>query len=218
MRILVLGATGGTGRAVVAAALAAGHAVTAVARDGARLGALVPGTAGLERVAGDATDRALMARIAPGHDAFVIALGEYPHPLVFLPGPQRRRSRQVCSRGTEALLAALPPGARVLAVSAYGVGATRDTAPWYFRLYFWLMLPALFADKERQEAALAASAVDYLIAQPVGLTDRPATGRMLASAEGAIRGATVSRADVAAFLVAEIERPTHRRASVALSG
>jgi uncharacterized protein YbjT (DUF2867 family) len=218
MRILVLGATGGTGRAVVAAALAAGHGVTAVARTAARLEALAPGAEGLTRVAGDATDPALMARLAPGHDAHVIALGEYPHPLVFLPGPQRRSSRAICSRGTAALLAALPPRARVLAVTAYGVGATRATAPWYFRLYFWLFLPALFADKERQEAALAASAADYLIAQPVGLTDKPATGRMLASPEGAIRGATVSRADVAAFLLAEIERPGHHRAAVALSG
>lgn len=222
MRILVLGATGGCGRAVVAAALRAGHHVTALARGAPALEALREtqrASAGqLETVAGDATGPDLLARVAPGHDAYVIALGEYPHPLVFLPGPQRRHSRQVCSRGTEALLATLQPDARVLAISAYGVGATRESAPWYFRLYFWLMLPAIYADKERQEAALARSGADYLIAQPVGLTDRPSSGRMLASAEGEILGATVSRADVAAFLLAEIERPTRHRTSVALSG
>lgn len=214
MRILVLGGTGGTGRAFVAAALAAGHAVTAVVRDPARLAE----RPGLTVVAGDATDAALLARVAPGHDAHVVVLGEWPHPLVFLPGPQRRRSTEVCSRGTAALLAALQGRGRVVVVSAYGVGATRRLAPWYFRIYFFLMLPALFADKERQEAALAASEADYVIAQPVGLTDAPASGAILASPEGRIRRATVSRADVAAFLLQEVEAPQHHRASVALSG
>jgi len=214
MRILLLGATRGTGRAFAEAALAAGHRVTAVVRPSSRQ----PPPAGVEAVPGDATDPALLARLAPGHDAFVVALGEYPHPLVFLPGPQRHRSQQVCSRGTAALLPALPEGARVAVVSAFGVGATRSAAPWYFRLYFWLFLPALFADKERQEAMLRASGADWLIVQPVGLTDRPATGDMLASAEGRIRRAMVPRADVARFILAELERPTHHRASVSVSG
>lgn len=218
MRILVLGATGGTGRAFTAAALAAGHHLSAVARRSEGLESLAPHTGQLETIAGDATDPELIARIAPGHDAYVVALGEYPHPLAFLPGPQRRRCDAVCSRGTEALLATLPQGARVAVVSAYGVGATRESAPWYFRMYFNLFLSALFADKEKQEAALAASSADYIIAQPVGLTDRRSTGQALASAEGCIRKATISRADVAAFLLDEIERPHHHRASVALSG
>ena len=214
MRIFVLGATGGTGRQVTAAALAAGHSVTALVRDPARL---APADR-LEIVEGDATDAATVASVAPGHDAHVIALGEYPHPLSFLPGPQRHRCREVCSRGTETLLAALGGQGRIGVVSAYGVGATRTLAPWYFRLYFWLTMPALFADKERQEAMLAASGADYVIAQPVGLTDKPASGDILASPEGAIRSATVSRADVAAFLLAEMAAPSHHRASVALSG
>ena len=214
MRILVLGATGGTGRAFVAQALAAGHAVTALVRNPAKL-APAPG---LGIVAGDATDVALLGRIAPGHDAHLVSLGERPHPLAFLPGPQRRRSTQVCSRGTEALLQAIGGQGRIGVVGAYGVGATRAQAPWYFRLYFDLFLPALFADKERQEAALAASQADYVIAKPVGLTDGPATGDCLLSPEGRIRKATVSRADVAAFLLAELTQPTHHRACVAISG
>ena len=214
MRFFVLGATGGTGRAFVTQALSAGHRVTALVRDAAKL----PPAAGLTPVTGDATDAARLVEVAPRHDGYVVALGEYPHPLAFLPGPQRHRSTEVCSRGTAALLTALQGRGRIAVVSAYGVGATRTTAPWHFRLYFNLFLPALFADKERQEAALRASAADYVIAQPVGLTNRPATGQALASAEGKIRRATISRADVAAFLLAELTEPRHHRASVALSG
>ncbi len=214
MRIFVLGATGGTGQAFTKAALAAGHSVTALVRSPAKLRP----AAGLEVAVGDATDTALLSRIAPGHDAYLVSLGERPHPLSFLPGPQRRRSTQVCSRGTEALLQALGGQGRIGVVSAYGVGPTRAQAPWYFRLYFDMFLPALFADKERQEAALHASEADYVIAQPVGLTDGAATGACLANPEGQIRKPTVSRADVAAFLLAELELPTLHRARVALSG
>ncbi|MGY6411374.1 MAG: NAD(P)-dependent oxidoreductase [Alkalilacustris sp.] len=214
MRILVLGATGGTGRAFVTQALAAGHGVTALVRDAAKM----PPAPGLEVVVGDATDAALLSRIVPGHDAFLVSLGERPHPLAFLPGPQRWRSTEVCSRGTAALLKALGGKGRIGVVSAYGVGATRSRAPWYFRLYFDLFLSALFADKERQEAALAASEADYVIAQPVGLTDGAATGRCLISPEGDIRKATVTRADVAAFLLRELTQPTLHRACVAVSG
>ena len=214
MRILVLGATGGTGRAFVAAALAAGHEVTALVRAAGRL----PAASGLQEVTGDAADAALLARIAPGHDAHLVTLGERPHPLAFLPGPQRRRSTGICSRGTAALLGALDGRGRIAVVSAYGVGPSRQQAPWYFRLYFDLFLPALFADKERQEAALRASDADYLIAQPVGLTDAAATGDPRISPEGAIRKATVSRADLAAFVLGELERPTLHRATVAVSG
>ncbi len=214
MRFFVLGATGGTGRAFTHQALAAGHQVTALVRDPDRLRP----AAGLTILTGDATDAARLAETAPRHDGYLIALGEYPHPLSFLPGPQRHRSTEVCSRGTAALLTALQGRGRIGVVSAYGVGATRATAPWYFRLYFWLVMPALFADKERQEASLAASAADYVIAQPVGLTDKPATGTALASPEGRIRRSTVSRADVAAFLLAELATPTLHRQSVAISG
>ena len=182
MKILVFGATGGSGRAIVARALAGGHDVTAFARNPARMDPAPR----LTVVAGDATRAEDVARAIPGHDAVVISLGERPGRLDWLPGMRRAPPSRVCEIGTRNVITALPSGSppRVVIVSAFGVGDTRETAPWYYRLYLRIFLRELMADKERQEALLKSTGLDVLIVQPVALTDGPATGRWLASAPG----------------------------------
>ena len=214
MKVLVFGSTGGTGRAVVARALAEGHAVTAFARDPAR----IDPAPGLTVAQGDALRAEDVARAVPGHDAVAICLGERPGAFDWLPG--RGGSTGVCEIGTRHILAALPAEAppRLVVVSAFGVGDTRDSAPWAIRLYLRLFMKALMADKERQEALLKASGRDVLIVQPVALTDAPATGDWLASPTGTIRRQQVSRGDLAQFIVAELAEGRHRRASLAFSG
>lgn len=216
MKVLVFGATGGTGRAIVAHALEEGHEVTAFARDPTRM----KEAAGLTVVAGDAINAEEVTRAVPGHHALVVSLGERPRPLDWLPGRRLNGSSGLCEIGTRNILAALPSDmpARVIIVSAFGVGATREKAPWYLRLYLRVFLNALMADKERQEALLKATDLDFLIVQPVALTDGPATGDALASTAGDIRKQQVSRADLAAFIVAQLRDGQYRRATVAFSG
>ena len=214
MRLLVLGATGGTGRAVVARALAEGWETTAFVRDPDRMEA----APGLSLVTGDATRAEDVARAAPDHDAVVVALGERPGAFDWLPGVGG--SSGVCEAGTRHLLAAASGGGprRLVVVSAYGVGDTRETAPWYVRLYLRVFMGALMDDKERQEALLKASDAEFTIVQPVALTEGPETGAWLASPEGRIRRQQVSRADLAAFILSELNTPRHLRATVAFSG
>jgi uncharacterized protein YbjT (DUF2867 family) len=216
MKILVLGSTGGCGRAIVSRALAEGHDVTAFERNPGR----IETAPGLTVVAGDATRAEDVARAVPGHDAVVISLGERPKPFDWLPGRRRAARPGVCETGTRHVLAALPAETppRIAIVSAYGVGDTRQTAPWPIRLYLRVFLKALMEDKERQEALLKATALDFVIVQPVALTDAPATGDWLASEQGHIRRQQVSRSDLARFVVSELGQPRHHRETVALSG
>ncbi len=216
MKLLVFGATGGTGRAVVERTLEEGHHVTAFVRDPARM----PARPRLTVATGDATRAEDVARALPGHDAIVISLGERPGAFDWLPGLGRSASSRVCEIGTRNVLAALPAAAppRLLVVSAFGVGDTRETAPWYVRLYLRLFMKDLMDDKERQEALLKAGSVDYVIVQPVALTDAPATGDWSASPEGEIRRQQVSRGDLARFILSELNDPRHHRATVAFSG
>jgi uncharacterized protein YbjT (DUF2867 family) len=71
MDILVIGATGGSGRAVCDALLERGHRVTALARHAS---AISP-RPGLNPIDGDATDDDLLDRVMPGHEAVVVTLG-----------------------------------------------------------------------------------------------------------------------------------------------
>lgn len=216
MKIIVFGATGGSGRAIVARALAAGHEVTAFARDPARLDP----APGLRLVGGDAVRPEDVARAVPGHAAVIVSLGERPGRFDWLPGPHRSASSRVCELGTRNILAALETGAaaRLVVISAFGVGETRAMAPWYFRIYFRLFLRDQMADKARQEALLKASDADFVLVQPVALTDAPATGDWRASTAGVPRAAQVSRGDLAAFIVEELAAKRHHRATVTFSG
>jgi uncharacterized protein YbjT (DUF2867 family) len=216
MKVLVFGATGGSGRAIVSRLLDAGHDVTAFVRDPGAMDA----ADGLTIARGDATEPEDVAPVVPGHDAIVISLGQRPEPFEWLPGRRRSVPARVCEAGTRAIVDAVPAGAapRLVVVSAFGVGDTRDTAPWYIRLYLRLFMGELMADKERQEALLKATDLDYVLVQPVALTDGPATGTWLADPAGRIRKSQVSRADLAAFIVTELGQHRHRRETVAFSG
>jgi uncharacterized protein YbjT (DUF2867 family) len=216
MKVLVFGATGGAGRAIVSRLLDEGHDVTAFVRDPRAMEAAER----LTIVEGDATDAEDVARTLPGHDAIVIGLGQRPEPFEWLPGKRRSVPARVCETGTRNIVDAIPAGTRprLLVVSAFGVGATRDSAPWYIRLYLRLFMGELMADKERQEALLKATDLDYVLIQPVALTDGPATGTWLANPEGRIRKNQVSRGNLAEFIVTELCEHRYRRETVAFSG
>ncbi len=216
MNIIVFGPTGGTGRAVVSRLLADGHAVTAFARDPTKLSP----APGLTIVKGDAMNPADVKRAIPGHDAVVISLGNPQLPIAISLGARRKTPADICEIGTRNIVAALGPGSpvRVLAVTAFGVGDTRGKMSMTSKIIVQLFMQQLMADKERQEAALKASDLDYVLVQPVGLTDTPATGDWVASAKGETRKMRISRKDVAAFIAEEIVNPLYHRQAVALSG
>jgi uncharacterized protein YbjT (DUF2867 family) len=216
MNIIVFGATGGTGRAVVEKLLAHGHSVTAFVRDPAKF-APAPS---LTVAKGDAMSADDVARALPGHEAVVLSLGSRDFPLALKLGAKRTTPADICEAGTRNIVAALGPNSRmrVIAVTAFGVGDTREKMSWTFKLISALFLKEAMADKDRQETVLKATNLDYVLAQPVGLTDAPATGKWLASISGETRSMRIPRADVAAFIAEEIDAPRHHRQTVTLSG
>jgi len=86
------------------------------------------------------------------------------------------------------------------------------------KIFCRLVLREHMIGKEHQEAALKASDLDYLLVQPVALTDKPTAGTLLVSASGGIRKQEVSRADVAAFIAKELAAPRYSRQTIAFSG
>jgi uncharacterized protein YbjT (DUF2867 family) len=216
MKIIVFGSTGGTGLATSAALAAAGHQVTAFARDPAKLHA-VPA---VSRVRGDVMVAADVNEAVPGHDLVIVSLGNSQNPFAKLLGARRTTPANVCEAGTRNIIAAMQASgiARLLVVSAFGIGATRERLPFAFKLFYRTVLREHMADKEKQEAEVKASGLDWTLVQPVGLTDGPLTNTWLADTNGVIRRQQMSRADVAAFLVAIVADTQYSRATVALSG
>jgi len=216
MKILVVGSTGGSGRAAVEHLLADGHEVTAFARRAAE----VHGHAErLRTIDGDALDADAVARAVYGHDAVVVTLGISENPLGVRLFGASRTPMDVRSRGTENVLAAMRMhGVRRLVVqTTFGVGATRDLLTRVERLFFSLVLKPQIADTEVQNQAVMDSDRDWVIVQPVHLTDGAAASPHL-STEGATDVRSVSRGSVGRALARAVTDDALVRRSVAVSG
>lgn len=196
MNILIVGATRGIGRQLLDQALASGHNVTALVRNPRRLAMQHER---LRVVKGDILDAESVARAMAGQDAVSCTIGvKAPWPPV-----------TVFSEGTRNLLQAMKTTGvrRLMCVTGIGAGDSRGHGGF---LYDHLILPFLFgpvyADKDRQEALIKASDVDWTIVRPGFLTNGPLTKnyRVLTDMTGVTAG-RISRADVAHFFLKELE-------------
>jgi uncharacterized protein YbjT (DUF2867 family) len=209
MNITVFGATGGTGRHVVEQALDAGHPVTAVVRDPARLP--VPPRAGLTVFAARLDDRAAVLRAITDADAVVDTLGVHGSgPTTFRADTARMITTAMRDAGVR----------RLVVVSAVGAHTTGDSLP--IRL---LVKPVLgrvlrhhFADMLAMEDVVRASGLDWTIVLPPRLTDRPATGRIRRRVGANVRGSySMTRADLATAVLQAVTDDALRDASLSVA-
>ena len=191
MRLLVFGATGGTGLQTVEQALAQGHQVTAFVRQPTALATQHPN---LTVVRGDAQDTEAVRKVVPGHDVVISALGTRSGPPM-LPDITRNILDAMQEHGIR----------RSLWVSSFGVGDSINQMSWLAQnLIVKGFLRQAIEEKDAQEQIIMASDTDWIIARPGGLTDGPCTGvyRVLGSASKEKVGRpSISRADVADFLL-----------------
>jgi nucleoside-diphosphate-sugar epimerase len=208
MRVLIMGATGATGRAVTAELGRRGHHVTAFAR---RPETVDP-QPWLATHTGDATSAVDVDAAVAGHDAVVITLGIRENPLaVRLRGPRHTRA-DVRSVGTRHAIDAMRRhGVRRLVVQAtYGQGETAGRLSPFWRLTFALVLRPQIRDTQVQEALVRASGLDWVLIHPVSLTDETDAPDAVVSLSGDVAGMRVPRVAVARVLADAVEPATTR--------
>lgn len=206
MKIAVFGATGGTGKQLVQQALAAGHEVTALVRDPAKL---VADHARLTVVTGNVLDSVAVERTLQGADGVVMSLGNTDN-----------NPDYVVSQGTQVVVDAmkrLGQPKRIVVVSSLGVGESKDQVPFAFKMLMKSVLRKPMEDKERQEALVKASGLDWTLVRPGGLTDGPATGAYRSGLDPKIGAGQVSRADVAGFVLEQLTDATYLYQAPAIS-
>lgn len=215
MKVLVVGATGGSGQAAVNALLAAGHEVTAFSRHAERM----QDAPRLRRVNGDVMEPPAIEAALRGHDAVVVTLGITENALKVRLRGSATTPIDVRSRGTRHTIAAMRrQGVRKLVVqTSFGVGETRDLLPWIPRLMFQLLLKPQIADTEVQEREVKASGLDWVLAQPVNLTDALVDDAPFVSTHGETRTMKVSRQQVGRFLAEAVQDAGFVGRTVALS-
>lgn len=211
MNLLILGAAGGTGRELVRQGIAAGHKVTAFARDPSKVGLADPM---LASISGDVTDGPLVARALAGQDAVVSVLAN-PSTFSRDPGLVGAIDRLVKLMKTSG-------PSRLLYVSALPVDAGWSRTGLILGLVARTLLRSEMADHKDKEARVRASGLDWTIVRPAVLKDGPGTGRYRAGADLRASGVlppTMARADLASFLLhAATEAKFMRQAALLLPG
>ena len=218
MKLLIIGAAGKTGQAIVKEALAAGHEVTAFVHDAA--GYNQPGVRLIEA---DATDPAKMNEAIAGQDAVLDAIGGHT------PWKQTSLDDNVA----RVVITAMRSHAvrRLLVVSALGTGESMANASFlYEHLVAPTFLRGALADKTAMEATIEATDLDWTIVRAAVLTDDRATGNVrVYSVEGESEtqaGSTdaphetahkIARADVAVFLLRQLTSSQYSRKLVTIA-
>jgi putative NADH-flavin reductase len=211
MNIIVFGATGATGKPVVEQALAAGHHVTAFVRTPSKVPFDHPN---LRVQAGQVTtDQQAVTAAVAGHDAVISALGN-PHTY------KGMRAPTVITDATSIIIRAMEETGvdRLVFLSAFGVGDTVKEAPLPLKAMYRMFLGPVYADKLRAERTLRASELNWTLVYPVVLTNGPRTGAYRAGDSLPLKGlAKVSRADVADFILRQLDDDTYARRTAVLA-
>lgn len=211
MRIVVFGSTGATGRQVVVQALAAGHEVIAFVRNAAKA---PPAGECLRIVEGQVTsDQAAVTAAVAGADAVVSTLGTER-------SWRGLRSPTVMAQATPRIVRAMEEAgvSRLVWLSGLGVGDTMAQVPPLPRLGYRL-LSRVYADKAAGEQVLRRSSLDWTLVYPVMLTHRARTRRYRHGERLELRGVpTVSRADVADFIIGRLTAGDYLHKIAVISG
>lgn len=208
MQLAVLGGTGKTGRLVVEQALAAGHSVRVLARNPAKLTGQNPR---LRVVQGDIADAAKVLETVTGAGAVISALG-----------PTTNKPEFAISKGMTNIIAAMRQAGvkRLIITAGAGVRDSMDQ-PKLMDSVIVSLLKLLnghvLADMQQVVEQVQASGLEWTIVRGPMLTDDPATGHVRAGSVGKDIGTRLSRADFAAFLLAQLDSPQWLRKMPAIS-
>lgn len=200
--ILLFGATGGTGLEVLQQALAAGHSVTVVARNPAKVTITHNN---LRVVQADMSDAPSLARaFDKTYDAVISALG------VYLKDPGT-----TLTDGTKNIVVAMLAKniKRFIVVSSIGAGETKGVGPWWVKGVQRFILKNTLIDKTGQEKTIESAGLDWTFIRPPRLMNGPKVGGYVTwtgrePPKGKKLKWQINRADVAAEVLRALDDPT----------
>jgi len=200
MKLLVIGATRGIGRHLVVQAVDENHKVRVLVREPSRL---PDGHGWMDVVKGDIRDRAAVERAVKNQQAVCITIGVKP----------TRKPVTVFSEGTKNVIEAMTHSAvkQLICVTGIGAGDSKNHGGFFYdRIFNPLLLKTIYADKDRQEALVRNSNLEWVIVRPGFLTNGLLTGtyRVLVDLAGVTAG-KISRADAAHFILRELKEKAY---------
>jgi putative NADH-flavin reductase len=208
MQLTLFGATGKTGRHVLEQALAQGHCVTALVRNTDKLSIRHDR---LKAIQGDVRNAAQVAQAVAAAEAVISVLG-----------PSSNRPELAVSQGIDNILAAMRQHGvrRLIQTAGAGVRDPRDQPTLvhaFFGILVRLLTPNVLADMVQVVQKVRASGLDWTVVRVPRLTDDPARGNVRVGYVGKDVGPSLARADLADFVLKQLEDNTYLSQAPAVS-
>jgi len=216
MKVLVVGASRGSGAAAVVALANAGHLVTAFARTAAPR----PHSGDVRHIAGDVLNPDSLAKAMIGQDAVVVALGISENPIAVRLLRRASTPLDVRSRGTAGVIEAMREAGvrRLIVQSTFGIGGTYASLPPSLKIFFRLVIKPQVEDHVRQEELVRRSGLDWTLLRPVVLNDDDTAAPARVDLDDRVDSWKVSRRQLAEVLVAAVEREGWHGQTLSVSG
>ena len=212
MKVVIFGATGFSGKAILKEALAKNHQVTILVRK--RTAVLVQDK-NLTIVEGNVLDRNVVNAILQGQEAVIQCLGVGGRgdgkPTTFVSDANQLIMAEMQKQGVQ----------RLIAMSIIGAGNSLTFTPWLFRKialpYFMRWLQMLLDDKNRMEPMIINSDLDWTIVRCAGIVDKPAKEKVTATLDGKGLKFTITLGDLATFIVGQLFERTYSKQMPSIS-
>jgi putative NADH-flavin reductase len=199
-RLIVFGATGGTGHEVVTQALEKGYEVTVILRNPLSFNLV---HSRLKIVQGDVLEKTSFITSMQGMDAVISCLG----------AGRSREPTKVYSTGMENIISAMEKaGVRRLVCISAGALYTNKQMGLFIRMLTKLVLQKIlkemYADMRLMESIVDKSRLDWTIVRPPMLKNKPFTGMYRTAITGHIKSPfSIGRADLADFILSILQDP-----------
>lgn len=207
MKLIIFGATGSVGIHLVTQALRQGHTITAFTRNTGKFSSV--NHPHLNIFGGDIRELSQVENAIKGHDCVFCVIGD---------GSKGR----VRAKGTKNIVMAMKKNGinRIICQTTLGLGESRGNLDFFWKyIMFGLLLKRAFSDHQLQEKYLFESGLDYTIVRPAAFTDGEITNRYKIGFHGNYKNLNlkISRADVADFMLRQLNSDLYSRKAVSIS-
>ena len=199
MKVIIFGATGYSGRAILSEAIKQGHEVTILVRDASKVQSKHKNLMGVE---GNVLNPETVAMVLQNQEVVIQCLG--------VGGKGDGKPTTFISDATKVIVEEMQKQKikRLIAMSNVGAGNSIAFQPWFFTQiilpYFMKWLKVIIDDKNRMEPIIMNSHLDWTIVRCPNIVDKPAKGDCLATLDGKGLKLSVTLSDLSKFMVDQL--------------
>lgn len=203
MKIIIFGATGFSGQAILEEAVRQGHEVTVLVRDASKIHNK---NNNVKIVEGNVLEPAVVSFVLHHQEAVIQCLG--------VGGKGDGKPTTFISDATKVIVNEMQKQniKRLIAMSNVGAGNSIAFQPWFFTKfilpYFMKWLKVIIEDKNRMEPIIMNSNLNWTIVRCPNIVDKPSKGTCNATLDGKGLKLTITLTDLSRFMVDQLKQTT----------